>query len=88
MGTNAAMTTAEKIVWCILMVGLGGVLYLAFRGYLAPAFLLDFANTMLCRPSSFGAYSDPETARSAAFTVFSISIATVIGPTPPGTGVR
>ena len=42
------MTTAEKIVWCILMVGLGGVLYLAFRGYLAPAMLIDFANSMLC----------------------------------------
>lgn len=80
------MTTAQKILWAILMVGLAGVLYLAFRGYLAPAFLLDFANTMLCGGS--GAYAGPDAMRSAAFTVFSISIATVIGPTPPGTGVR
>jgi hypothetical protein len=42
------MFTTQKIVWVILMIGLAGVLYLAFRGYLAPALLLDFANTMLC----------------------------------------
>ncbi len=42
------MFTTQKIVWAILMVGLAGVLYLAFRGYLAPALLLDFANSMLC----------------------------------------
>jgi hypothetical protein len=45
---SEAMFTTQKIVWAILMIGLAGVLYLAFRGYLAPAFLLDFANTMLC----------------------------------------
>lgn len=43
-----AMSTVHKIVWVILMLGLTGILYLAFRGYLGPAFLLDFANTMLC----------------------------------------
>jgi hypothetical protein len=42
------MATTQKIVWVILMIGLAGILYLAFRGYLAPAFLLDFANSMLC----------------------------------------
>jgi hypothetical protein len=42
------MSTAQKIVWAILMTGLAGILYLAFRGYLAPAFLLDFANNLLC----------------------------------------
>ena len=38
----------EKIIWAILMAGLTGLLYLAFRGYLVPALLIDFANTMLC----------------------------------------
>ena len=42
------MATTQKIVWVILMIGLAGILYLAFRGYLAPALLLDFANIMLC----------------------------------------
>lgn len=42
------MATTQKIVWVILMIGLAGILYLAFRGYLAPALLLDFANNMLC----------------------------------------
>jgi len=69
----------QKLVWAILMAGLAAMLYLAFRAYLAPAFLIDFANSLLCQAT---------TADSAAFTVFSISIATVIGPTPPGTGVR
>jgi hypothetical protein len=43
-----AMSTPQKIVWAILMLGLAGILYLAFRGYLAPTFLIDFANSMLC----------------------------------------
>jgi hypothetical protein len=72
----------HKLVWVILMTGLAGLLYLAFRGYLAPAFLIDFGNHLLCQ------LPDAPAARSAASTVFSISIATVIGPTPPGTGVR
>ncbi len=42
------MFTTQKIVWAILMIGLAGVLYLAFRAYLAPALLLDFANAMRC----------------------------------------
>jgi hypothetical protein len=42
------MFTTQKIVWVILMIGLAGVLYLAFRGYLAPTLLLDFANSLLC----------------------------------------
>jgi hypothetical protein len=42
------MFTTHKIVWVILMIGLAGVLYLAFRGYLAPTLLLDFANSLLC----------------------------------------
>ena len=42
------MSTAHKLVWAILMIGLAGLLYLAFRGYLVPAMLLDFANGMLC----------------------------------------
>lgn len=42
------MLISHKLVWTILMAGLAGLLYLAFRGYLAPSLLLDFANTMLC----------------------------------------
>jgi hypothetical protein len=42
------MSTTQKMLWAILMAGLAGLLYLAFRGYLAPALLLDFANSMLC----------------------------------------
>lgn len=42
------MTVSQKIVWAIVMAGLAGILYLAFRGYLAPAMLIDFANSMLC----------------------------------------
>ena len=42
------MTVTQKIIWAILMAGLTGLLYLAFRGYLTPAMLIDFANTMLC----------------------------------------
>lgn len=42
------MTPARKLIWAILMAGLVGILYLAFRGYLTPAMLIDFANTMLC----------------------------------------
>jgi hypothetical protein len=42
------MTVNQKIIWTILMAGLVGLLYLAFRGYLTPAMLIDFANTMLC----------------------------------------
>jgi hypothetical protein len=74
------MPDVYKLVWVILMAGLVGLLYFAFRGYLAPSFLIDFANSLLChRPAPID---------SAALTVFSINIATVIGPTPPGTGVR
>ena len=42
------MTVTQKIIWAILMAGLVGMLYLAFRGYLSPSMLIDFANTMLC----------------------------------------
>ena len=42
------LTVSRKIIWAILMAGLTGLLYLAFRGYLTPAMLIDFANTMLC----------------------------------------
>jgi len=42
------MTFGQKILWAILMAGLAGLLYLAFRGYLAPAMLIDFTNSMLC----------------------------------------
>ena len=42
------MTVTQKIIWTIVMAGLVGMLYLAFRGYLTPSMLIDFANTMLC----------------------------------------
>ena len=42
------LTVTQKMIWAIFMAGLTGLLYLAFRGYLTPAMLLDFANTMLC----------------------------------------
>lgn len=42
------MTTPQRIVWLILSVGLALLLYFAFRGYLAPSLLLDFANSLLC----------------------------------------
>jgi len=42
------MTLTQKIIWMILMAGLTGLLYLAFKGYLAPSMLIDFANSMLC----------------------------------------
>jgi len=39
---------SQKIVWMIVMAGLAGLLYIAFRGYLTPALLIDFANSLLC----------------------------------------
>lgn len=42
------MNLSQKMLWMIVMVGLAALLYLAFRGYLAPSMLLEFANTMLC----------------------------------------
>jgi hypothetical protein len=42
------VSIAQKLVWALFMIVMAGLLYLAFRGYLAPALLLDFANSMLC----------------------------------------
>jgi hypothetical protein len=42
------MPISYKFIWAILMAGLTGLIYLAFRGYLSPSMLLDFANAMLC----------------------------------------
>jgi hypothetical protein len=42
------LNATQKIIWAILMAGLAGLLYIAFRGYLTPSMLIDFANTMLC----------------------------------------
>lgn len=42
------MNVTQKLLWAIAMVGLAGILWLAFRGYLAPSMLIDFANTLLC----------------------------------------
>lgn len=42
------MTTPQRIAWLILSAGLALLLYFAFRGYLAPTLLLDFANSLLC----------------------------------------
>jgi hypothetical protein len=45
---GGSMTNSQRIVWLILSACLALLLYLAFRGYLAPALLLDFANNLLC----------------------------------------
>lgn len=42
------MTIGQKMLWALLMAGLAGLLYLAFRGYLTPAMLMDFSNSMSC----------------------------------------
>lgn len=42
------MTTPRRIIWLVVSACLALLLYFAFRGYLAPAFLLDFANSLLC----------------------------------------
>ena len=42
------MTATQKLLWMIAMAWLAGLLYLAFRGYLSPAMLIDFASSMLC----------------------------------------
>jgi len=42
------VSVAHKVAWTILMAGLAGLIYLAFRGYLTPSMLLDFANAWTC----------------------------------------
>lgn len=42
------MASVQKLTWVVVVAGLIGILYLAFRGYLVPGLLLDFANRMLC----------------------------------------
>ncbi len=42
------MTTLQRIVWMLICAFLAAILYVAFRGYLTPALLIDFANGMLC----------------------------------------
>jgi hypothetical protein len=42
------MTTRQRIVWLIVSACLALLLYVAFRGYLAPVLLLDFANNLRC----------------------------------------
>jgi hypothetical protein len=42
------MTTLQRIVWVLICACLAAILYVAFRGYLTPALLIDFANGMLC----------------------------------------
>lgn len=42
------MTTMQRIVWVLICACLAAILYVAFRGYLTPALLIDFANGMLC----------------------------------------
>lgn len=42
------MTTVQRIVWLLACAAFAALLYVAFRGYLAPGMLLDFANRLLC----------------------------------------
>jgi len=42
------VTAGQKTLWAVAMAMLAGVLYLAFRGYLSPAMLLDFSNLVTC----------------------------------------
>jgi len=42
------LKVTQKFIWMILMAGLVGLLYFVFRGYLAPAMLINFTNSMLC----------------------------------------
>jgi len=42
------MSSIQKLIWTIVTVALALALYFAFRGYLAPSMLMDFANSMLC----------------------------------------
>lgn len=42
------MTTFQRILWIFVTACVALLLYFAFRGYLAPALLIDFANSLLC----------------------------------------
>ena len=42
------MSTTHKLLWALIMAVLTAILYLAFRGYLSPAMLIDFANSFYC----------------------------------------
>jgi hypothetical protein len=73
---QAVSQTRKAMIWFVLAALTALVSYWSFRGYLAAEFLIGFANSLYCGAP-----------RSAASTVFEISMATVMGPTPPGTGV-
>jgi hypothetical protein len=47
-GVEAALSMSRKLLAFIVMMILTGVLYAAFRGYLSPAMLIDFANMNYC----------------------------------------
>ena len=42
------VNATHKLVWFIVMAIFAGILYFAFRGYLTPAMLIDFANSFVC----------------------------------------
>ena len=42
------MSIKYKLVWFIAMAVLTAMLYLAFKAYLSPALLLEFANIIHC----------------------------------------
>lgn len=46
------MTIPRRLVWLLASACLALLLYFAFRGYLAPTLLLEFANSLLCRAPS------------------------------------
>lgn len=45
---GAFLTTLQRILWLIVSAALAVLLYVAFRGYMAPGLLIDFANGLLC----------------------------------------
>lgn len=42
------MSPTYKLLWFLAMAVLAGVLWLAFRGYLHPSLLVDFAAAWTC----------------------------------------
>ena len=42
------MSTLHKFIWMLVMAMLTAILYFAFRAYLSPAMLIDFANSFYC----------------------------------------
>ena len=42
------MSTTHKFLWALIMAVLVGIIYVAFKSYLSPGMLIDFANSFYC----------------------------------------